>query len=128
MRKIEMEKPVAHTSGSLDNRVSNGRKNVTRYAKIGEDQHGRPIYKQEMYEYHLCEHKWPEGAQRNRQLFQAAQRQARAELNDPERRVYWENQYAEHRRTYRQGERLYVRLLGFVCARIHAELKQGSAI
>lgn len=78
-----------------------------------------------MYEYHLCEREWSKGAQRNRQLFQAAQRQARAELNDPERRVYWEEQYPEHRRTYRQGERLYVRILGFVSARIHAELKQS---
>lgn len=126
MRKVKMATPIDHMSGSIDGMVANGRKNVTRWAKVGEDQNGKPIYKQQVYIYHLCEHEWPAGAQRNRQLFQAAQKQAREELKNEERRAYWENRYAEHRRDHRQGERLYITIQGFVSAQIHAELKANA--
>lgn len=127
MKKITMDSPVAHTSGSLDSRIENNRKSVTRYARIGEDQHGKPIYKQEMYMYHLHEGKWSKGAQLNRQLFQQAQRQARAELKDEARHAYWQDQFATYRRNYRQGDKLYVTLLGYVVFRIHSDLKSSSA-
>ena len=62
-------------------------------------------------------------------LFSATAAQCKLELNDPERRAYWEQQYAEYLRTHSANPsastraRAYSTLRTFVFSVIHDRLK-----
>ena len=95
---------------------------VSRQKCYGKDKHGRPITgPRECYAIHRHEGKWPEGAVANRAQFGSVLKRAHAEVRDPERKAYWEQQLEEYRANKKVNEKDYKRLFAFVAAKLQQE-------
>lgn len=79
------------------------------------------------YIYHKHQGEWSTAVEANRERFRQAQRQARTELADPERKAYWSSLYEDHRKNCPKDEKFYSTILGFVSARILADLKNAPS-
>ena len=92
---------------------------ISRQKCYGKDKHGRPITgPRECYAIHRHEGKWPEGAAANRAQFGSVLKRAHAEVRDPERKAYWEQQLEEYRANKKVNEKDYKRLFAFVAAKL----------
>ena len=79
-----------------------------------------------MYTYHLHKGKWSEGAEANRELFKVAQKQAIAEMNDPERLAYWQTLFEEQLNKPKPGEKQYIKLQCYIAAQLLIKLKADN--
>ncbi|MCI7576069.1 MAG: hypothetical protein MSS82_04715 [Bacteroidales bacterium] len=134
MAQIKLDDPFAAIKGKISGKPSNGCLTVTRQKCYGTDINGEPVYgPKETYAYHLYEGEWTEGAIKNRQLFQQAQKEARAQLSDPDRHAYWQQLFNEHRQMSDRAlaaanppSKRYSTLLGFTVAQIRKQLKNNQ--
>ena len=79
-----------------------------------------------MYTYHLHKGKWSAGVEANRELFKVAQKQAIAEMNNPERLVYWQTLFEQQLDHPQQGEKQYVKLQCYIAAQLLIKLKADN--
>jgi hypothetical protein len=80
-----------------------------------------------MYTYHLHKGKWSAGAEANRELFKLAQKQAMAEMNNPERLAYWQKLFEEQLDKPKKGEKQYIKLQCYIAAQLLLKLKAEHA-
>ena len=89
-----------------------------RFADPIQDLRGKINTPKEHYAMHRHEGKWSEKATNNRKSFGDLCAQAYDELKDPERKAYWEAEFAEQKAHPVRGKKVYKRLASFVVARL----------
>ena len=134
MAQIKLDDPFAAIKGKISGKPSNGRLTITRQKRLGTDVNGDPILgPKETYTYNLHQGEWPEAIKRSRQIFAEAQKEARAQLSDPDRHAYWQQLFNEHRQMSDRAlaaanppSKRYSTLLGFTVAQIRKQLKNNQ--
>ncbi len=128
MSQVTYMAPVEEVRGKLCMNRGNDSVIVTRRKCYGKTKNSTPrLGPKEMYTYHLHKGKWSASVEANRELFKVAQKQAIAEMNDPERVAYWQPLFEKQFKHPKQGEKHYATLRGFVIAQIHQQLKKQQA-
>lgn len=128
MAKVIFEHPVLEMVGTINRRRDADHVMIYRIRKNGIDRLGNPVPPTiQSYIYHKHQGEWSPAVQACRERFKLAQRQARAELSDPERKAYWETRYEDHRKNCAPDEKFYKSILGFVSSRILADLKKDAS-
>ena len=128
MSQVTYMAPVEEVRGKLCMNRGNDSVIVTRRKCYGRTKNGTPrLGPKEMYTYHLHKGKWSAGAEANRELFKLAQKQAIAEMKDPERLVHWQKLFEEQLDKPKKGEKQYVKLQCYVAAQLLLKLKAEHA-
>jgi hypothetical protein len=128
MSKVTYMAPVEEVRGKLCENRGNDSVIVTRRKCYGKTKNGTPrLGPKEMYTYHLHKGKWSAGAEANRELFKLAQKQAMAEMNDPERLAYWQKLFEEQLDKPKKGEKQYIKLQCYIAAQLLLKLKAEHA-
>ena len=118
--------PVEEVRGKICMNRGNDSVMVTRRKCYGKTKNGTPrLGPKEMYTYHLHKGKWSAGVEANRELFKVAQKQAIAEMNNPERLIYWQTLFEQQLDHPQQGEKQYVKLQCYIAAQLLKALKAG---
>ena len=63
----------------------------------------------------------------HRELFKLAQKQAIAEMNNPERLAYWQKLFEEQLDKPQKGEKQYIKLQCYIAAQLLLKLKAEHA-
>ena len=127
MSQVTYMAPVDEVRGKLTLNRGNDSVIITRRKSYGKTKNGTPrLGPKEMYVYHKHRGSWSPAVTSHRELFKAAQKQAVAEMNNPERLAYWQPLFDKQFRHPKQGEKHYSTILGFVVAQILAELKSAK--
>jgi hypothetical protein len=128
MSKVTYMAPVEEVRGKLCENRGNDSVIVTRRKCYGKTKNGTlRLGPKEMYTYHLHKGKWSAGAEANRELFKLAQKQAMAEMNNPERLAYWQKLFEEQLDKPKKGEKQYIKLQCYVAAQLLLKLKAEHA-
>jgi hypothetical protein len=128
MSKVTYMAPVEEVRGKLCENRGNDSVIVTRRKCYGKTKNGTlRLGPKEMYTYHLHKGKWSAGAEANRELFKLAQKQAMAEMNDPERLAYWQKLFEEQLDKPKKGEKQYIKLQCYIAAQLLLKLKAEHA-
>lgn len=124
MSKVTYMAPVEEMRGKLCMNRGNDSVIVTRRKCYGKTKNGTPrMGPKEMYVYRKHQGKWSAGAEANRELFKVAQRQATAEMNNPERLAHWQAMFEEQLDKPKRGEKQYVKLPCYIAAQLLKKLK-----
>ena len=124
MSQVTYMAPVDEVRGKLCMNRGNRSLIVTRRKCFGKTKKGTPrLGPKEMYTYHLHKGKWSAGAEANRELFKLAQKQAIAEMKDPERLAYWQKLFDEQLDKPKKGEKQYIKLQCYIAAQLLLKLK-----
>ena len=124
MSQVTYMAPVEEVRGKLCMNRGNDSVIVTRRKCYGRTKNGTPrLGPKEMYTYHLHKGKWSAGAEANRELFKLAQKQAIAEMKDPERLAYWQKLFDEQLDKPKKGEKQYIKLQCYIAAQLLLKLK-----
>lgn len=120
--------PIDEIHGKLSSHRDGGtRIPVARQKTFGRDANGNLIQgPKELYAYRVHEGPWSPNVEAARSLFGQAQRQARAELADPERYAYWKTLFDEQINHPQPGKKRYSTILGFVSTQIQTLLRQST--
>ena len=126
MSRVTYRATVEEVRGKLCENRGNDSVIVTRRKCYGKTKNGTPrLGPKEMYTYHLHKGKWSAGAEANRELFKVAQKQAIAEMKDPERLAYWQKLFEEQLDKPKKGEKQYIKLQCYIAAQLLKALKEG---
>jgi hypothetical protein len=126
MSQVTYMAPVEEVRGKLCENRGNDSVIVTRRKCYGKTKNGTPrLGPKEMYTYHLHKGKRSAGAEANRELFKLAQKQAIAEMKDPERLAYWQKLFEEQLDKPKKGEKQYIKLQCYIAAQLLKALKEG---
>ena len=126
MSQVTYMAPVDEVRGKLTLNRGNDSVIITRRKSYGKTKNGTPrLGPKEMYTYHLHKGKWSAGAEANRELFKLAQKQAIAEMKDPERLAYWQKLFDEQLDKPQKGEKQYIKLQCYIAAQLLKALKEG---
>ena len=124
MSQVTYMAPVEEVRGKLCENRGNDSVIVTRRKCYGKTKNGTPrLGPKEMYTYHLHKGKWSAGAEANRELFKLAQKQAIAEMKDPECLAHWQKLFDEQLDKPKKGEKQYVKLQCYIAAQLLLKLK-----
>ena len=124
MSQVTYMAPVEEVRGKLCENRGNDSVIVTRRKCYGKTKNGTPrLGPKEMYTYHLHKGKWSAGAEANRELFKLAQKQAIAEMKDPERLAHWQRLFEEQLDKPKRGEKQYVKLPCYIAAQLLLKMK-----
>lgn len=127
MSQVTYMAPVEEVRGKLCENRGNDSVIVTRRKCYGKTKNGTPrLGPKEMYTYHLHKGKWSAGAEANRELFKLAQKQAIAEMKDPERLAYWQQLFEEQLDKPKKGEKQYIKLQCYIAAQLLIKLKADN--
>ena len=127
MSQVTYMAPVEEVRGKLCENRGNDSVIVTRRKCYGKTKNGTPrLGPKEMYTYHLHKGKWSAGAEANRELFKLAQKQAIAEMKDPERLAYWQKLFDEQLDKPKKGEKQYIKLQCYIAAQLLIKLKADN--
>lgn len=126
MAKQTFIHPIESLTGKLTSSKNAETVLVNRRKCFGKTPKGETIYgPNEVYMYTLHKGDWSENVTRSRQRFSEAQKQAREELADPEKRAYWQqqfdfkNKHPQHNADASAPQpKRYSTLLGYVVAQI----------
>ena len=120
MGKVRFAEPIQDLRGKINTpKEHNGAIWVFRQKCYGVNGRGKPLLgPKEHYAMHRHEGKWSEKATNNRKSFGDLCAQAYDELKDPERKAYWEAEFAEQKAHPVRGKKVYKRLASFVVARL----------
>ena len=128
MSQVTYMAPVEEVRGKLCENRGNDSVIVPRRKCYGKTKNGTPrLGPKEMYTYHLHKGKWSAGAEANRELFKLAQKQAMAEMKDPERLAYWQKLFEEQLDKPKKGEKQYIKLQCYIAAQLLLKLKAEHA-
>ena len=124
MSQVTYMVPIEEVRGKLCVNRGNDSVIVTRRKCYGKTKNGTPrLGPKEMYTYHLHKGKWSAGAEANRELFKLAQKQAIAEMKDPERLAHWQKLFDEQLDKPKKGEKQYIKLQCYIAAQLLLKLK-----
>ena len=126
MAKQTFIHPIESLTGKLTSSKNAETVLVNRRKCFGKTPKGETIYgPNEVYMYTLHKGDWSENVTRSRQRFSEAQKQAREDLADPEKRAYWQEHFgyqSEPPQYIADGSNpqptRYATLLGYVVAQI----------
>ena len=126
MSQVTYMAPVSEVRGKLCLNRGNDSVMVTRRKCFGKTKNGTPrLGPKEMYVYHFQKGVWSPAITSHRELFKVAQKQAIAEMNDPERLVYWQTLFEEQLDKPKKGEKQYVKLQCYIAAQLLIKLKEA---
>ena len=126
MSQVTYMAPVSEVRGKLCLNRGNDSVMVTRRKCFGKTKNGKPrLGPKEMYVYHFHKGVWSPAITSHRELFKVAQKQAIAEMNDPERLVYWQTLFEEQLDKPKKGEKQYVKLQCYIAAQLLIKLKEA---
>ena len=124
MSQVTYMAPVSEVRGKITSNRGNNSVIVTRRKCYGKTKNGTPILgPKELYTYRKHQGKWSDGAEANRELFKVAQRQAVAEMNDPERVAYWQALFEEQLDHPQPNQKQYVKLQCYITAQLLKTMK-----
>ena len=120
MRRTTYVNPIEELHGKLNTpKEHDGAIFICRRKCYGVTKKGQKILgPRESYAMHRHEGAWSQGATENRKRFAQSLNQAYAELQDPERKAYWQALFEEQFEHPKSGQKRYVRLQSFVAAKI----------
>ena len=126
MSQVTYMAPVEEVRGKLCENRGNDSVIVTRRKCYGKTKNGTPrLGPKEMYTYHLHKGKWSAGAEANRELFKLTQKQAIAEMKDPERLAKWQALFEEQLNHPKPNEKQYIKLQCYIAAQLLKAMKAG---
>lgn len=126
MAKQTFIHPIDSLTGKLTSSKNTETILVNRRKQLGKTPKGEPIYgPNEVYMYTRHKGAWSENVTLSRQRFAEAQRKAREELSDPDKRAYWQQQFdLQNKHPQRNANpahpkpKRYSTLLGYVVAQL----------
>ena len=127
MSQVTYMAPVEEVRGKICMNRGNDSVMVTRRKCFGKTQKGElRLGPKEMYTYHLHKGKWSAGVEANRELFKVAQKQAIAEMNNPERLAKWQAMFEDQLDKPKQGEKQYIKLQCYIATQLLKAMKKGG--
>ena len=128
MSQVTYMAPVDEVRGKLTLNRGNDSVIITRRKSYGKTKNGTPrLGPKEMYVYHTHRGSRSTAVTNHRELFKLAQKQAIAEMNDPERLAYWQKLFEEQLDKPKKGEKQYIKLQCYIAAQLLLKLKAEHA-
>ncbi len=126
MAKQTFIHPIDSLTGKLTSSKNTETILVNRRKQFGKTPKGEPIYgPKEVYMYTRHKGAWSENVTLSRKRFAEAQRKAREELSDPDKRAYWQKQFdLQNKHPQRNATpahpkpKRYSTLLGYIVAQL----------
>ena len=122
MAHVSYVKPIEELHGKLNTpKAKDGTMYVLRRKCLGVTKSGKKLFGPlESYTMQRHQGSWSAGAVENRKGFADLMKRAHAELRDPQRKAYWQEQLEEHWEHHEPGEKVYTKLSAFVASRLRA--------
>ena len=127
MSQVTYMAPVDEVRGKLTLNRGNDSVIITRRKSYGKTKNGTPrLGPKEMYVYHKHQGAWSPAVTSHRELFKLAQKQAVAEMNNPECLAYWQTLFEEQLDKPKPGEKQYIKLQCYIAAQLLIKLKSDN--